>query len=231
MKDKIIEAIYYNIGSQYVESANKRLNDVNDGIEYPEKLNIWFNNYIDTLKKEERKQKRKKIIYSTMKKVAIFFIVFSIGLTSIMIGSEAFRIKLLNFITNIKESHTEIQVVDSNDIEIPIDWTYYYYPEYLPKGYELKVANEYGTNRILVFVNLDNDEIIFSQSPNTGKYQMDTEDAIVEELFINGCKGIYVEKNEVKTLIWYDDNTIYNISGKAKKEDIIKMADSLSIIK
>ena len=56
---------------------------------------------------------------------------------------------------------------------------------------------------------------------------IDTEDAVVERLTVNGCEGLYSTKPNVNILLWGDDNYIYVIDGSIDKNEAIKIAENL----
>ena len=56
---------------------------------------------------------------------------------------------------------------------------------------------------------------------------IDTEDAVVERLTVNGCEGLYSTKPNVNILLWGDDNYIYVIDGSIDKNEEMKIAENL----
>lgn len=48
---------------------------------------------------------------------------------------------------------------------------------------------------------------------------------------INGAKGILVDKDGVVTLLWNNSDYTFYLTGKADKEEIVKMAESIKLIK
>lgn len=231
-EEKLWEAIYYNIGELYAESASENLDNI-EKQEYPEPLDDWFYNHLKELEWEEKKEKRAKNLRRIIKKVSIILMTTTIGFSSLMVGSEAFRIEFMKMFTTVKEKYTEITFdeIDALSSELLKDMSHYYYPEYIPEGYVLEKASGNEAVRSFLFKNGLGEKISFVQAASDVKAQVDTEDAVVRNVVVSGMEGIYAVEDGWKNLIWYDSERMFHLSGASITEDeLFKMAESLKYI-
>jgi hypothetical protein len=160
--------------------------------------------------------------------VAIFFAIALVGIFLTTMSVEAFRIKLFNIVTEITEKYTKVSIVETESgLDLQIDWEAYYTPEYIPEGYAYSNSENFGDIKIIFFSDKTDKEIQFSQTPVNPEYQIDTEKAIIADVTVNGEKGILVEKEGLRTLIWTTGERTFHIIGEIEKDEIIKMAKSL----
>ncbi len=235
--DKIIEGFCYYLGYHHVENTGKSLDALKEEvnkIDYPKELDEWFDAHLKNYEKIERKNKKMIFIKKLTTRIAVLFIFLGISMTIVTLNVEAFRTNFFNFITDISESFTSVQVEEidrgQNPTNIHIDWINYYLPEYVPESYQLDNLQVFDENKILYYKNKSGEEIQFSQSPIGNNFQLDTEHANSTEVIINEQKGMIIEKNNVLTLLWFDNINTYYLIGKINKIEIIKMAESVQLV-
>ncbi|MFO7888354.1 MAG: DUF4367 domain-containing protein [Eubacteriales bacterium] len=56
---------------------------------------------------------------------------------------------------------------------------------------------------------------------------MNTEDATTEKININGNEGFLTIKEDRSMIFWHNDERSFTITGNIKKEEIIKIAESI----
>ncbi len=227
--DKMMESYYGYVGYCHTENIIKELDKKKDDInqiEIPSSMNDRFNEFS---KKYNRKNNMKKITKHTQKigkrRAVYIVIILCIG-TVITCSVEALRIKILNFFIETYKEYTSVEVTEEEKNIIPSSWSNYYYPEYLPKNFELDYVEVLNDIKIIYFV-YDDRFISMRQSPNGTNYQIDTEEAKTKKITINGKKGILVEKGERTTIIWHNDEYSFNFSSNIKSQELIKVVESL----
>jgi len=70
-------------------------------------------------------------------------------------------------------------------------------------------------------------QITFTQSNAEADFQLDTENAIVNEIYINGDPGQLIIKEDKIILFWYNQEASFNIIGHVGKDEIITIAESI----
>ncbi|MDW7662683.1 MAG: DUF4367 domain-containing protein [Bacillota bacterium] len=232
-ENKVMESFFHYIGENHINHIAEEFDRISvyaSKIEYPSTLDTWFDSYNKQLEKQHQKRKFSSRVQLLSKRVAIFFAIAVVGIFVTTMSVEAFRIKLFNIVTEVTEKYTKVSIVETeNGLESQIDWESYYLPEYIPERYTYSKSENFGDIKIVFYSDAKGKEIQFSQTPVNPEYQIDTEEAIVADVTVNGEKGILVEKEELLTLIWTTDEKTFHIIGEINKDEIIKMAESLKL--
>lgn len=76
----------------------------------------------------------------------------------------------------------------------------------------------------------DNQPIVFIQMPTDTKGVVDTEDAKVTYIQINSYEGVLIEKDNGVSIIWYNDEYLFDLSGYESKSEMIKIAESVKFL-
>ncbi len=236
-KEKIFEELYKYIGSIHAENTAKEADDIiekSKDLEFPEELDNWFSEYLGEAIKKDKKNKFKSRFSSTFKRAAIFLIILGLGAFATTMSVEAYRIRFLNLVTEVTERYTSISIerepeegTNKNDVL----GDSYFYPGYIPVGYKQSDAQSYGELRVIYFENENGDKIEFLQTELDSNFQVDTEGATTEDITINESKGMLVEKENVRTLLWFTDTNSFFIMGKLDQKEIVTMAESIEFIK
>ena len=100
---------------------------------------------------------------------------------------------------------------------------------YIPEGFIVSEDNTNDMGVIIRFNDIYGGEGYFhvTISSADSSVHIDTEDAVVERLTVNGCEGLYSTKPNVNILLWGDDNYIYVIDGSIDKNEEMKIAENL----
>ncbi len=152
---------------------------------------------------------------------AAFIVVFAVSVVSV----DAFRLRFLEWLTNIHESHSSLKINTSSS-------TYYdmIHADYMAEGYKLTNYNNYG----------DLIEIYYSNNINNVKiyvyldyftFNTDSENTLSEDVYINGDKGLYQKKELTSTIFWYNGEKSYCISTndiQITKDELVKIAQSIN---
>jgi len=230
-ENKVMESFYHYIGENHINHVAEEFDRISKDaskITCPSTLDAWFDEYAHQLKKQDKRNKFKSRYQLLSKRVAIFIAVAMIGIFITTMSVEAFRIKLFNIVTEVTDKYTKVSIVEKeNDLMPQIDWDSYYALEYIPEGYTYVNNEIFGEIKIIFYVDPSGKEIQFSQAPANPEYQIDTEDAVVTEVMVSDARGILAQKEGLTTLIWTTDEKTFHIIGEIKKDEIIKMAESL----
>jgi len=229
-ENKVIEAYYGYIGEIYVNTIVDELEDKKEEIKnetFPKKLDTWVEEYIKTEEKKEKRIRLIKNIKKQSKKAAIILLIIIAGISTLIFTVEAIRVRVFNFFIERNERYTEIRVEEENNIDTPeLDWENYYQPTYMTEGYFFESAEGIGSIKVLKYTNGEN-EITFTQANNGTDFQLDTEDAVTEKININGNEGFLIIKEDRSMIFWHNEERSFTITGKIKKEEIIKIAESI----
>ena len=97
---------------------------------------------------------------------------------------------------------------------------------YLPEGFEVEKTNFAGNTVIAKF---RKSELYFFVSIGDlqRKGSVDTEDAVITTVDINGCEAVLVEKEDYCQVLWRDDENSFYVWGTLPKHEIVKIAQNL----
>ncbi len=171
--------------------------------------------------------------YISRKKLIACIIAAIIAACAAAMSVSAVRELFINFITNVFETHTEVQSVA--DDTAPLEFSDIYEITADMSGYKLTDMSEDAFEREYIYEN-EYCTIYFRQyikeyydiSENTEGYDM-------EETYINGCEGYYIDMygSNAKKITWDNGDYIisifalYDDSYKFNKSSLIDMANSV----
>ncbi len=131
---------------------------------------------------------------------------------------EAFRVNFFNLVIETFQKYSLVSQEEINGTQmvydVPSDWTDYYYPKYLPKGYYLLNTRSLVDTRYMTFSNLEGNEMRFIQGNLSSQSQIDSENGNVINVEIRGCKGVLVVKDDITIINWTTNDMSFYYSRK-----------------
>lgn len=233
LSQKKSELLLYSIGNEYaaaVSDETDALLEEYSNLEVPESLDSRVSGLMEQSELNARKKQRHRRISKFVKRAAI--IVVSLGLLTagVTMSVEAFRVRLFNIIIEVREKFSLIRFATTSPVDLtddlPADWSGYY-PTVLPDGYKFSSASQHSRIQNIIFVNSDFDEIYFSQGSISSDLQLDTENAEVSEIKINGMEGLIVVKEELCAIVWHDNINTFYLDGYVDKSLLTEVAESI----
>jgi len=225
LREQYEEAFFHELMEGYAEYQGEKLRQAaeNDAPPSPE-LIAQMNAKIA---KEIGRQKRSKAfagILRLRKYVAIFLIaivaVFSVSFVSV----DAFRSKILNFISINQGASIE------HGLQEPSGGIFA--PTYLPDGFY--IASYFDNRDPIQIVLQSNDDMDYATifiSEDSSKLLSDAENIeSFEPITINGAQGEYSQKGDRITLVWGNDagTMLASMNTNIAKENAVKIAESIS---
>ncbi len=234
---KLNEAALYDIGfhnsEQICAEMDALLEEYSD-VEVPGSLDDWFEAFKSQQATHPPSKNKWLKLNHYSKRVAVIFIVVLISAGTITLGVEANRVKFFNYVIDVQEKFSniilqkDVEKYAFNEEMIPSEWESYYFPEYMPGGYELLKASGPNMNKVMEFSD-GSETIVLIQSEADMSMHMDTEEAKVMEIEIEGSKVIMVNKNEYITVYWYKKDTYFVLSGHIETDNLVEIASSLQV--
>ena len=186
--------------------------------------------YIDrSCRKDEIKRLAFRTFPQVAKVAACLLLVCYLGLTAAIATDSTVRVRLMQFMMNIEERCTSFGFEDSGEImNVPADWEGYYDPAYIPDGMLLA---DVVTPETVLYTHPDGRDLWFDDmSAGTGG-ALDTENATIDYITINGHLAMISEKGAWTAILWNIDNRILMINYTGKREEAIRIAESVRMIK
>jgi hypothetical protein len=175
--------------------------------------------------KKERKKLFFKRIQKYSKRAAVFLLVVMVMSGIAVFSVEAWRVKVMNFVIEISQTHSEINFREdsakgdsytSDEITLA----------YIPEGYQLE-KRDVKNNRISLVFKGEEYYFVFSMSDITGSMGIDTENASVKKTAINGQEALFSSNNKVNILVWHDEDFSYTLSGTVVEMEMVKIAENI----
>ena len=177
-----------------------------------------------------------KVLCRGFSRVAVIGMICILLFTTAFAASPTFRANTLNLVMEIFEDSTAISFSNSNsenssfseDFNVDVNW--------VPEGYTLVDQSEDPFLSSLRYRSETGDEILINVfKGEDGVLYVDTEDAQVEHLTIQGCDGLLVLKDGDAQLAWGNENGPYKVGIIAEntetEEDVrnlMKIAENLT---
>lgn len=161
------------------------------------------------------------------KAAACILLVFYLGLTAAVATVDEVRVGLQNFFVRFEKTHVEIGFeLTDNPANVPPEWDGYYYPSYIPEGYTL-------TSLFSGIANYQkgSDELCFSDLGSDARIYLDSENAAVDYLIINGMTATIIEKAPWTTIFWSIGNRCIIVEYTGSRNEAIQIAESVVMLK
>jgi hypothetical protein len=226
----LMEVFFRHIGEAHAENLVKELEthrEEIDKIVIPKSFDDWFWKFSAAKQKEERRKAIFKQMRYIAAKAAVVAIVLLASLSIVTLSVKSVRAKIFEFFTNIYEQFTDVN--PNNDYKTAmanIKWDSFYYPTYIPEGFRFNSYEMFGFIKMISFKK-DNILIQLHQTSNMNSIRLDTEDAAVTKVIINGFDGLLIVKEGRSIIFWNNGVTYFYIVGIMSENDAIKMAKSL----
>lgn len=175
--------------------------------------------------RKERKKLFLKKISKYSKRTAVFLLAVIVVSGVAVYSVEAWRIKVMNFVIEMKQSHSEINFGEDNtkgdsytSDEITLG--------YIPEGFKIEKRDVRDDRVSLVFKGKNN-YFVFSMNNFTVSMAIDTENASVKKTTINGQEALFSSNSNVNILVWHDKEFSYTLSGTIVEKEIVKIAENV----
>lgn len=210
------------------EGAKEADRRIGEGLTEPEEDISFSAEHMKRMKtlfsEERRKIKRKKAkkYARTAACMAAAAVIVS-GIT--IYNADALKVRFMNFVHEIGKPNSDISFLDNggmpySDNNITFD--------YVPMGFDMVKNSKSKSGIFLAFESADK-YFYVDVDEMGGTMSIDTEDAVVENISINGLEGICSSKENVTILVWHDNKNVFQIHGDIPKEEIVKIAENLKL--
>lgn len=167
------------------------------------------------------KEHRKRIV-----KIAATFLVIICASVITVTQVEAFRMPLLDFFYQVKEKSTFFGVSADSGGKLTKNFQEYE-PTYKPEGFVVTEVSEKKDRFSIKYEDENGSNYKFCFFYKFRDFALDTEDAAVSDININGKKASIIEKGSETRIIMYEENYIFFLEGTISLEDAYKIIESV----
>lgn len=188
------------------------------------------------IRKHERRAaraERPRRIPRTLTVAAAAVLILCLSLGTALAVSPALRVQIMRLLYNVTPEYTEVRFVpdEAASFDVPAEWTGLYYPAFIPEGYELDGIA--GSERIpkAIYTAADDRSIVFIEHSLDGESNINSEGYTVEEVEINGAKGIISHKAGYSIIVWSNTEKAFTLSITEDYDIALAVARSLVRVK
>lgn len=217
--DKVLDTLIDEASAEaYRKEAEYNAPEVNFSPEHERNMQKLFKN-------ERRKYNLRRATVVTSK-IAVFIILLAVISVSISPRVvEALKTKFLNFFYDKDAPNTEIRFSDTEHNSYSNDMVDI---GYISEGFDIKIDRMGKDN---LFLNFEKEESYISLNMSTMDFKtaINTEKGTLENIKINNCDGVYIVSTNISAILWNDGIYTYRILSNIEKEELLKIAESISI--
>ena len=177
-----------------------------------------------------------KVLCRGFSRVAVIGMICMLLFTTAFAASPTFRANTLNLVMEIFEDSTAISFSNSNSENSSFPETCSVEVNWVPEGYTLVDQSDDKFLNSTFYRSEANDEFLINVfKGRNGRLNIDTEDAQVEPVTIQGCEGILVLKDGDAQLVWGNEKDAYKVevfmdgTDEVSIQNIKKIAEELEI--
>ena len=179
-----------------------------------------------------RKRKIARIVKTTLpqlgKAVAACLLAFFIGLSTAIAAVPAVRTRVLRFIMTIDEKYTSLGFADTGmAVNVPTEWKGRYYLSYIPDGFVFEDADGFD----VTYADSRGNILLFSEYGTESSVNIDTEDADVRFIDIQGHSALLSAKNGWATLAWAAGDRYFVLDFQGDAEEAVRIAEGVVLIR
>ena len=234
MRENYEDAVFYLLMDQLANEQGKKYKELNEQLKKapafvvpPEVSHACYR----TIHKEFSKAHQAEAIRiagKVFQRVAILIATLTLLITGALAISPELRAYTLNLVIETFDNHANIHFFslekekEGTMAKPETDW--------LPDGYTCTYQSD--DDMVKKFRDEEEHWITFIISPDSVGVDLDTENAsVMENVYIGGCQGLYVERPDDNSLIWGDtsEGKVFTLlSDNLDKNAIINIAENIS---
>ena len=146
---------------------------------------------------------------------------------SALATAELIQKGLLKLDVQTYQTHTSYQPVYSGEkMEVPESWLGAFYPTYIPDGFTLHSCVFWEAE----YRNASGKSLNFSESGYGATIDLDTENANVSTVLVNGVEATLIEKGGWTAVEWFANNRLFVVDMDGNVDEVMKVANSVVMI-
>ena len=153
-----------------------------------------------------------------------------LGVFAVLVSTvESVRVPVVNYFIDKRESYLEISGAEQGQRAAQPSASGDVLADLVPPGYELQMFDTAATGDVaIIYAAPQGGQIAYFASPPSGTVQIDTEDAVTEDVTISGREAMLIEKNGF-TVVWFgEDGAVCRLFADAlSREEILAMAEAI----
>lgn len=174
----------------------------------------------------QKKRKSRQIL----QKAAVFLLIF-LSVNTLAIGtSQAYR----QFIFQVFENKENGSITIHNPAELDMigSWEDYWYPAYLPEGYQITYAEEAPVKCFLVQPGTGAESLIITEYPQGSELSYDTEHSQISDIRIHNYLGKRIAFEDHTRIVYPTETMIleFRFDAGIPEQEVVKIAENMEYV-
>ena len=172
-------------------------------------------------------QEQKRRFPRCARVIAVIALLVMVSVGSAMATVHMVQIGLLKLDIQTYPERTSYGLVPSEKaVEVPAEWKGDFYPAYIPEGFEFDRC--YSSEAI--YYDKAGNSLSFSEETYGARASLDTENANLSSVLINGAEATLIEKDGWAAVVWSANNRLFTVEIDGTKEAALRVAASVILI-
>lgn len=154
-----------------------------------------------------------------------------IGATAAIAAVPTIHMRVTNFLVQANEEYSSLNLAQSPDTtsSVPDEWKGECFPSYIPEDFELQPFDPYFTR--VYYRNTSGDLLDFAEYLTDAYVNIDTEEAIIQNIKVNGMPAILSTKGARVKVVWSDFSHYFVLTLDGDPNAAMRIVHSMEIIK
>ena len=177
-------------------------------------------------RKQRHEQKRRFPRYARV--IAAIALLITVSVGSAMATVHMAQIGLLKLDIQTYPERTSYGLVPSDEaVDVPAEWKGDFYPAYIPEEFEF---DRCCLNNV-IYLDKDGRCLDFSEETYGSITNLDTENANLSSVFINGAEATLIEKEGWTAVVWSANNRLFIVDMDGGKDEALRVAASVILVR
>ncbi len=192
-------------------------------------LDAWFEKAVSSRSERKRHPRIRKA--RRLLSFAASVLLILIALAAIVFAAvEPARALLIRFIVQRFPQYSEYFIQEEEE-DIDFDESFSE-PSYIPEGFQLDNSMDTEESRFLSWINEETGQsIMYAQTAGESSIMLDTEDAQIEQLMINGHGAEVILKGQLTTVQFFSDEYCYALITDLSYDECMGIVESIPYLK
>ena len=178
--------------------------------------------------RQRRRHKQKRRFPRCARVIAAVALLVMVSVGSAMATVHMVQIGLLKLEIHTYPERTSYGLVPSeNTLEVPHEWNGDFYPAYIPEGFEFDSCY----NSMVSYLRPNGEMLSFSEESYGSRTSLDTEEANISSLLINGAEATLIEKDSWTAVVWSANNRLFIVDMDGGKDEALRVAASVILVR
>lgn len=177
---------------------------------------------LKTAKRAENRKRNQRRALQFAAGIAVVLCVSSVT----VINSKAFRVSFANFLLDVRGEYSLIFFENKKIPSVTKNFKEQE-PTYIPSGFSIDKLTENEGSFTISYINESKGWYFLSYFQSPGSLSIDTEDADIQEISINGNQTVLIYKGDVIHITMFKDDSLYDLYGNLSTEEVIKILESI----